>query len=153
MFGNITDEEIAGAQGKTYQDVTAMRDMFAGLGYDREEDTGPFEVSAQDEADRKYIQLPNGKMDGSLPGSEKNGWTGGGAGGKIGKTKYAPSPQRSKRGIQLKPKTYARLTGTLNTRYPGLQAGEIRRINDAKYIYKVRADGYGGFELLSKRKI
>ena len=71
MFGNITDEEIAGAQGKTYQDVTAMRDMFAGLGYDREEDTGPFEVSAQDAADGKYIQLPNGKMNGSLPGSEK----------------------------------------------------------------------------------
>ena len=41
MFGNISDEEIAGAQGKTYQDVTAMRDMFAGLGYDREEDAGP----------------------------------------------------------------------------------------------------------------
>lgn len=153
MFGNITDEEIAGAQGKTYQDVTAMHDMFAGLGYDREEDTGPFEVSAQDAADRKYIQLPNGKMNGSLPGSEKNDWTGGSGAGKIGKTKYAPSPQRSKRGIQLKPKTYARLTGTLNTRFPGLKAGEIRRIRDSNNEYIVKADGFGGFETISKRRI
>ena len=126
-------------------------DPLAGLGYGETEETGgeaterPFDIAAQDAAVMDYS-----------PGQprDKNGrWTSGGAGGKIGKTKYAPSPQRSKRGIQLKPKTYARLTGTLNTRYPGLQAGEIRRINDAKYIYKVRADGYGGFELLSKRKI
>ena len=40
MFGNITDEEIAGAQGKTYQDVTAMRDPLAGLGYGETEETG-----------------------------------------------------------------------------------------------------------------
>lgn len=80
-------------------------------------------------------------------------FTSGGGSGKIGKTKYAPSPQRNRNGIQLKPKAYARLTGILNTRYPGLQAGEIRRIRDAKYIYRVKSDGYGGFELLGKWKI
>ena len=36
MFGNISDEEIATAEGKTYQDVTALRDPLAGLGYGEE---------------------------------------------------------------------------------------------------------------------
>ena len=31
MFGSITDEAIAANAGKTYQDVTAMRDPLAGL--------------------------------------------------------------------------------------------------------------------------
>ena len=85
---------------------------------------------------------------------DKNGrWTSGGGNGKIGKTKYAPSPQRKHGGIQLKPKTYARLTGVLNTRFPNLPEGAIRQIRDAKHVYQIRADGYGGFELLSKRKI
>ena len=66
----------------------------------------------------------------------------------MGKTKYAPSPQRNKGGIQLKPKTYAyaRLTGVLNTRFPGLKAGEIRKIRDASREYTVEADGFGGFQ-------
>ena len=33
MFGSITDEEIASNAGKTYQDVTALRDPLMGLGY------------------------------------------------------------------------------------------------------------------------
>ena len=32
MFGSMTDEEIASNAGKTYQDVTALRDPLAGLG-------------------------------------------------------------------------------------------------------------------------
>ena len=36
MFGNISDEEIAAAEGKTYQDVTALRDPLSGLGYGEE---------------------------------------------------------------------------------------------------------------------
>lgn len=34
MFGGITDEEIAANIGKTYQDVTALRDPLAGLGFE-----------------------------------------------------------------------------------------------------------------------
>lgn len=139
MFGSITDEEIAANAGKTYQDVTALRDPLAGLGFDG------LSLGVQDAAVEDYS--PNQPRD-------KNGmWTKGGGSGKIGKTKYAPSPQRSRSGIQLKPKTYAQLTGTLNTRFPGLKAGEIRRINDAKYSYVVKADGYGGFETLKKSKL
>lgn len=36
MFDSITDEEIESNAGKTYQDVTALRDPFAGLTYSEE---------------------------------------------------------------------------------------------------------------------
>ena len=150
MFGSLSDEEITAAAGKSYQDVTALRDPLMGLGYGApNEETGgeesaPFEGAAQDAAVTDY----NPHHDPS------NGrFTSGGGNGKIEKTKYAPSPQRNHGGLQLKPKAYARLTGVLNTRYPNLPEGAIRQIRDAKYTYRVRADGYGGFELLSKRKI
>ncbi|MDE7262485.1 MAG: DUF1073 domain-containing protein, partial [Oscillospiraceae bacterium] len=41
LFDSITDEEIAANKGKTYQDVTALRDPLAGLGY---EDGSSFEA-------------------------------------------------------------------------------------------------------------
>lgn len=80
-------------------------------------------------------------------------FTSGGGGGKMGKTKYAPSKQRNHGGVQLGAKRYARLCGTLGTQYPGLNAGEIRYIRDAGRLYKVKADGYGGMTVLSSRKI
>lgn len=85
MFGNITDDEIAANAGKTYQDVTALRDPLAGLSFEtpeREtggEATSPFESAAQDAASYtedksgRYIQLPNGKMNGSRPSGLTNG--------------------------------------------------------------------------------
>lgn len=145
LFGSITDEEILSNAGKTYQDVTALRDPLMGYGLGESiEEASPFERAAQDAAAldfNPYHDPTTGRF------------TSGGGSGKIGKTKYAPSPQRKQGGIQLKPKTYARLTGVLNTRYPNLTEGAIRQIRDTKYTYRVRADGYGGFELLSKRKI
>lgn len=80
-------------------------------------------------------------------------FTSGGGGGRIGKTKYAPSKQRNHGGVRLGAKRYARLCGTLGTQYPGLNAGEIRYIRDASRLYKVKADGYGGMTVLSSRKI
>ncbi len=139
LFGCVTDEEIAAAEGKTYQDVTALRDPMLGLGFE------PFERETGD-------GLP--ALDYNPHHDPSNGrFTNGGGSGKIGKTKYAPSPQRSRGGIQLKPKTYARLTGILNTRYPGLPAGEIRTIRSASRQYTVKADGYGGFITLQTFKI
>ncbi len=38
MFGSITEEEIAKNAGKTYQDLTAMQDPLAGLGYGETEE-------------------------------------------------------------------------------------------------------------------
>lgn len=36
LFDSITDEEIASNKGKTFQDVTALRDPLMGLGYGEE---------------------------------------------------------------------------------------------------------------------
>lgn len=36
MFGSLSDEEIAAAAGKSYQDLTALRDPMMGLGYGEE---------------------------------------------------------------------------------------------------------------------
>lgn len=38
LFGSITDEEILANKGKNYQDVTALRDVFAGIPYSNEHD-------------------------------------------------------------------------------------------------------------------
>ncbi len=135
LFDSIADEKIAAGAGVTWQDVTALKDPLAGI----PEDSGPFENTPV--LDYNPYHGPDGRF------------TTGGGGGKIKGTKYAPSPQRDRKGIQLKPKTYARLCGVLGTRYPGLQEGAIRTISDSKWAYTVRADGYGGMIVLRKKKI
>lgn len=147
LFDSISDEEIAANKGKTYQDVTSLHDPLAGLtlppsigGDDsEEEDDGPFEQATGDALALDF----NPHHD---PASGR--FTSGGGSGTMGKTKYAPSPQRNKSGIQLKPKKYARLCGILGTRFPGLEAGEVRKIRDAKNEYLIKADGYGGMQVL-----
>ena len=91
-----SQKEIQAAEGKTYQDVTALRDPLIGLGFETET-AGSLTVDYN-----PYHDPSNGRF------------TTGGGGGKIGKTKYAPSPQRSQSGIHLGPKRYAKLTGVLN---------------------------------------
>lgn len=69
IFDSISDEEISANKGRTFQDVTALRDPLMGLGYEEEE--SPFEVAAQDEYTLDYS--PNQPRD-------KNGrWTNGGS--------------------------------------------------------------------------
>lgn len=138
MFGSISDDDINTATGVTWKDDTALKDPTAGIWG---EGAVPFE-------DGLTIDYDPGQ-----PRDEGGRWTSTGKSDKIRKTKYAPSPQRDKSGIQLKPKTYARLTGILNTRYPGLQAGEIRKIRTARNQYTVKADGNGGFITLLVVKI
>lgn len=135
LFDSIADEKIAAGAGVTWQDVTALKDPLAGI----PEDGGPFENTPV--LDYNPYHGPDGRF------------TTGGGGGKIKGSKYAPSPQRDRKGIQLNPKTYARLCGVLGTRYPGLQEGAIRTISDSKWAYTVRADGYGGMIVLRKKKI
>lgn len=137
LFGSLTDQLIAAAKGRTYQDITALRDPLAGV-------TGSLDTPTDD-----ALMLDFNPYHDSSDGR----FTSGGGSGKMGKTKYAPSPQRSDSPIKLKPKTYARLTGTLNTRYPGLKEGEVRFIQSAKRQYKVKADGYGGMSILEVHKI
>ena len=128
---------LVAAQGKTYQDVTALRDPLAGV-------TDSFDAPTNDAMTLDYNPYHD---------SSNGRFTSGGGSGKMGKTKYAPSPQRSDSPVKLRPKTYARLTGTLNTRYPGLKEGEVRVIRDANHTYMVKADGHGGFQALSRKSI
>ena len=142
LFGSISDEEVAANAGKTYQDVTELRDPLAGLGMENELH---FDGTVQDAAVMDYSP--------SQPRDKNGKWTGGSANGKINKTKYAPSKQRNKADIQLPAKTYAKLTGVLNSLYPELPKGEIRTIRSANRQYTVESDGYGGFKTLRVFKI
>lgn len=144
LYTTLSDAEIAANEGKTYQDATALRDPLMGLGFG-EEDPVPFKGAAQDAAVQDYNP--------SQPRDRNGRWTSGGGSGTIKGTKYAPSPQRSCKGVQIGAKKYAKLCGTLETQYPGLNAGEVRYIRDAKRLYKVGADGYGGMRIISSRKI
>lgn len=142
LFGSLTDQLIAAAKGKTYQDVTALRDPLAGLL------DAPVSGGADVPTGDALTQDFNPYHD-----SSNGRFTGKGGSGTIGKTKYAPSPQRGKSKIQLKPKTYARLTGILNTRYPGLKAGDKAVIRDATYQYHVTADGFGGMSIQKRFRL
>ena len=60
MFDSISEEEIAANAGKTYQDVTALRDPLAGMGFGGEV-SAPFESSALAAAVMFYPGLPRDK--------------------------------------------------------------------------------------------
>lgn len=124
-----------------------MRDSIAGLTYGEEagEESAPFEEAAADSLTLDYAP--------DQPRDENGRFTSGGSSGKIKKTKYAPSPRRNFGGISVSAKKYSQLCGVMNTRYPGLGEGEIRKIRDSKRIYYVKADGYGGMEILEIEKL
>ena len=68
MFDSISDEDIAGNKGKTFQDITALRDPLMGLGQGDAEN--PFDLATQDVATIDYS--PN------QPRDKDGKWTGGG---------------------------------------------------------------------------
>lgn len=149
MFGNLTDEEIAENAGKTYQDVTALRDPQMGLGYETLEGetgaevSGPFEGAAQDAAVMDYNPYHD-PSDGRF--------TSGGGSGKIGKTKYAPSPRANKRGKTVSAKTFGILRGEFNTKYPGAAKGIAGKVSYHGKGYLLEADGDGSVIVLSSWK-
>ena len=75
-------------------------------------------------------------------------------GGKAGKTKYAPSPQRNKSGVPMKPKAYAKLCGAFRTKYPEAKPedGEKTFI-DGKYRYSATAADNGGIVVHRRAKL
>ena len=134
MFDSISEEEIAANTGKTYQDVTALRDPLAGLGYGGEI-SAPFEGAAQDALTWDYS--PN------QPRDKKGRWTSGGGNSKIGKTKYAPSKRANKRGKTVSAKTFGILRGEFNTKYPGAKTGQQGQVSYKGKRYWLEADGSG----------
>lgn len=134
MFDSISEEEIAANTGKTYQDVTALRDPLAGLGYGGEI-SAPFEGAAQDALTWDYSP--------SQPRDKKGRWTSGGGNSKIGKTKYAPSKRANKRGKTVSAKTFGILRGEFNTKYPGAKTGQQGQVSYKGKRYWLEADGSG----------
>lgn len=134
MFDSISEEEIAANTGKTYQDVTALRDPLAGLGCGGEI-SAPFEGAAQDALTWDYSP--------SQPRDKKGRWTSGGGNSKIGKTKYAPSKRANKRGKTVSAKTFGILRGEFNTKYPGAKTGQQGQVSYKGKRYWLEADGSG----------
>lgn len=111
---------------------------------------------AEDDPEKRYNH--NHGSDGRFTtGSGASGVDNGHKGGKIGagkKTKYAPSPQRQKKGLQLKPDEYTRLCGAFNTAHPSAMNDDGVHIFDyGDYIYRVQPDGYGGLTVWDKQNI
>lgn len=142
MFGNLADEEIAENAGKTYQDVTALRDPEMGLGYGEAIDR-TLEGTVQDAAVIDYNPYHD-------PATGR--FTSGGGSGKIGKTKYAPSPRANKRGKTVSAKTFGILRGEFNTKYPGAAKGIAGKVSYHGKGYLLEADGDGSVIVLSSWK-
>lgn len=68
MFDSISDEDIAENKGKTFQDITALRDPLMGLGYGDVEN--PFDLATDDEMTVDYSP--------DQPRDKDGKWTGGG---------------------------------------------------------------------------
>ena len=67
------------------------------------------------------------------------------------KTKYAPSPQRNHKGIQVSQNRYGKLCSAFKERYPDATKGSKGVIYDDKYAYKAEADDKGGIIITHKR--
>lgn len=142
MFGSITDEEIAASVGQTYQDVTALRDPLAGLGFETPEaETGgeasaPFEGAARDAAVLDYNPYRDPKTGRYTSGPKKNS-TVKGKRGRIGQT--------------IGKKEAARLSHQIFTDFPNLRPGpEIYNYMNRNHFYQFRVNGSGSYSFIQK---
>lgn len=111
--------------------------------------------NSEDDPEKRYNhnhgsdgRFTTGSGGGGVDKGHKNDTMGSGR-----KTKYAPSPQRQHKGLQLKPEEYTTLCGEFNTRYPKASPeGAARTVYKNGVVYRVVADGYGGLVILSKKK-
>lgn len=85
------------------------------------------------------------------PNRDEKGRFAEGSGSKPEKTKYALSPRRNNAGITVNPKTYGKLFGEFNTKYPNASKNTKGIIYDRKYMYRAKADGEGGIIISQKR--
>ena len=141
LFGSITDEEIAANAGKTYQDVTALRDPLAGLSFGGEE-SGPFEQDTEDSLTVDYKGQPrakNGQFSyGKLGGSSTKGK-------KSGKIKTAKA--------KMGRKEFERVTSGFFTDHPKVKPGEIKVYDYGTYQYRIFVKGPGEYDFISRIKL
>lgn len=134
MFGNLTDEEIAENAGKTYQDVTALRDPQMGLGYETLEGetvaevSGPFEGAAQDAAVMDYNPYRDPRT-GRYTNGPGNSSTAGGKHGTLGMSK---AERR-------------RVSSGILTDHPYLQPGDRADYFFDQHYYRFVVNGPGSY--------
>lgn len=136
LFDSITDEEIAANRGRTYADVTALSDPFAGL-------TPPnaFEEPAGDSLTLDYKGQPRDKGGrftyGKLNGSSGKGST---SKGKSGKLAMSRAEKR-------------RVSSGILTDHPNLKPGEEADYFYGRYYYRFTVEGPGEYFFTFRMKI
>jgi len=133
LFDSITGREIAALRGKSYQDVTALRDPLAGLGFGLEtEDALTLDYKGQPRD--KHGRFTYGKLSGG------GGSTGTKKRGKI-------SSQR------MGKKEAARVSSGILTDHPKLKAGESYSYCYGKYHYKFTVNGPGDYNFYVRTRL
>lgn len=132
LFDSIADESIAASEGLTYQDVTSLKDPFAGI-----EESRPFDVAATDELTVDAYN-PNQPRD-------KNGrWTGVGSGKALKKSSHRGKMSKKERD---------RVSHEILTWHPEYKPGEIHSHFHGKYYYWFTVEEPGTYRFSTKMKI
>ena len=133
LFDSITDGEIAANRGRTYQDVTAMADPFAGLTA-----PAPFEESTGDSLTLDYKGQPRDKGGrftfGKLGGSGGKSSTSKGKSGKLGMSK----------------KEVRRVSSGILTDHPNLKPGDKKDYFFDKYYYHFIVESPGQYHFTKR---
>lgn len=141
MFGSITDKEIQANAGKSYQDVTQMRDPLAGLDLGGE-NMDAFEREAGDALTLDYKGQPR----------EKNGrFSHGKLGGNstVGKKHGKMNTAKAKMGR----KEFERVSSGILTDHPKLRPGESSYYFYGKNFYSFTVKGPGEYRFIRKMPI
>lgn len=137
MFDSITEEAIKAASGRSYQDVTSLKDPLSGI----RENPVPFDVPVTDALTLDY---PN------QPRDDRGQFSFGKMGGK-GKSSLKKASGRGK--IKMSRKEYQRVSSGILTDHPTWKPGEIRRYEYGKYQYHVEVIGPGEYNFISRKKL
>lgn len=141
LFGSITEEEIVANRGKTYQDLTALRDPLAGLDFGGN-DPGPFEQETGDGLTLDYKGQPRAKNGQFTYGKLGVGSTKGKKAGKIKSSK-----------VKMSRKEFERVTSGFFTDHPKLKPGEIKVYAYGTYQYRIFVKGPGEYDFISRIKL
>lgn len=136
MFESISDEAIAAAKGRSYQDVTSLKDPISGL---EGSVFDPFELPVADSLTLDYKGQPR----------EENGrFTFGKLGGKR-KSALKKRPESAK----MSKDEVRRVSSGILTDHPKLKPGERRYYDYGTYQYRIEVKGPGEYTFLSRKKL
>jgi len=128
LFDSITDDEIAANRGKTYQDITALADPFAGLA-----PPASFEAPTGDSLTLDYPGQPR----------EKNGRF---SHGKLGKGSTQGKKNGKIKAGKIGKAEYKRLSSQILTDFPKLKPGStIYNYCNRNYFYRFSVNEPGNY--------